>query len=118
MTHDIYSHATIREAGQCAACRARTLQLIQDQPRRYLLRFRSEEDAFALAVVPGYDFSNAVDNAWAVGCNPGGQVGGTELDDDVIERAAVPVCTLLRNAAAVAAEDALAAAIKDVLEGR
>jgi hypothetical protein len=108
MSGRTHYHRTIGEAGQCASCRASNIELISDSPRRYLLGFPDANHVSAIALVPGFNFDNAVDNAWATGCNPGGRVtGGQELTIEQAERAAVPVCVLLEDGAALAALDAL-----------
>ena len=110
MTHDPAAHATIGEAGQCADCRALAVELLHDAPRRYLLAFPDND---AMALVPAFSFDTAVEAAWATGCNGGGQVGGQELPVEVVERAAVPLFTLLTGPSRVAARDALMAAARD-----
>jgi hypothetical protein len=111
MTHEPAVHASIDEAGQCAACRARAVELLRDLPCRYLLSFPGGGQG-SFAIVPAIDFDGAVTAAWATGCNAGGQVAGMEVDAADVDRAAIPICTLLTGPAAVAALDAFRAATR------
>lgn len=134
---DGHDHATIDEAGQCQPCRERNIAAVRDlygDPEtsdvfhHYVLRFtdpdpdgetigRCEDHHepiragrhLGTAIVPAPDFSAAVDNAWACGCNPGGQVAGQEIPHELVYRAgpAVRTCELLTGEDYDAAMEAL-----------
>lgn len=61
------------------------------------------------AIVPGPNMSEAVDNALACGCNPGGSVHGSEVLHDLVIRAGLTTktCTLLEGEEADRATKAL-----------
>jgi hypothetical protein len=121
-----HQHATIGEAGQCPSCRDLAIAAVRetfgtsDLFHHYVLRFTdyiSDPDPtgpdvavhLGTAIVPGPDFATAIDNAWACGCNPGGQVGGQEIPHDLVYRAgpAIQTCVLLTGDAYEKAMEAL-----------
>jgi hypothetical protein len=47
------------------------------------LSFAGEDGSRGVAVVQGRDMATATQAAWDLGCNPGGEVLGLELSDDL-----------------------------------
>lgn len=107
-----HGHATtLGEAGACPACRQKFIDVCADGPYGWLVWF---PDTRQVAVVrtwaPGGD-DEPVCTAWATGCNPGGTIGSAPVDTDTLERSGVEPFTLLSGPDAVAAVDALGAAL-------
>ena len=96
-----HGHATITDAAAGPDCRNLNVALLAEAPRRFVLEFLTEPgpgegrrfkcahcdewhetgERTAIAIIPGYtdDIADLMENAWAVGANPGGTVGGFEL---------------------------------------
>jgi hypothetical protein len=60
-----------------------------------------------IAIVPGPNMDEVIDNAWACGCNPGGSVAGQEIPHELVLRAGVLTCVLLTGDEAGAAMEAI-----------
>jgi len=116
-------HDSFEEAGHCPDHAARYREVVEGMARRcgdpyfwlsFVDRIVDDDQPVVLhhgvAVVPAPDFSTAVDTAWLTGCNPGGEVRGYELDRGEVDRAQVPLFTLLDGVDLEAAKEALAAA--------
>lgn len=105
-----HPHQTIAEAGACEVCRQDTIAWLTEYPGPcvFVLRFLEPDDGEpGFAVVAAFDRDNAVESAWATGCNPGGAVHFEHLRPGVAELAGVPLFRLLRGADADAAWAAL-----------
>jgi hypothetical protein len=111
-----HRHTTIEEAGHCSTCQPELRHDLEyicgiDQTPYWWLSFvdRVEDVAVhqGVAIVPAYDMGQAVEAAWATGCNPGGEVMGSQLDREDVERADVPTCVLLDGVELAAVKEAL-----------
>jgi hypothetical protein len=129
-----HQHSTIGETGQCPTCRSRHVSVLDNAPHYFLLMFLGgaadshdgacecgaqvggEVDAIAVVRCWKPDLGEACENAWATGVNTGGAVAGREIDPRVLALAGVPIFTLIRQPAAVAALDALDAGDDDLLD--
>jgi hypothetical protein len=131
---DTHGHRTIREAADCPQCRQRNIDVVRGGPHAFLLRYFDEHATTGQLTIcscgcgklmpePDYEHPDAiafvrdwtddpVTTAWATGCAISMAVGIDELPVDVLERAGVPLFTLLEPPASTAALDALTAAMR------
>ena len=93
-----HEHATIGEVGECAECRAGVIANFADDPHAFVLMYfedgGAEPDSIAVVRQPSPDGEDAVETAWATGCNPGTTVAFREIPVEALERSGVPTFTL------------------------
>ncbi len=75
------------------------------------LSFVDDGRNLGIAIVEAADSAAAIKTAWALGCNPGGEVFTMEIDDAVLARLsfALPVERLVETTEAVALADRITA---------
>jgi hypothetical protein len=69
----LHDHDTIGEAGQCADCRAYSIELLADCPDGWVLAFGEEGHNTVTSIVLVHDWADdPAEVAWLTGCNPDG----------------------------------------------
>ncbi len=112
---------SIAACGRCPKCRPHLVACVEDAPHCFVLCYFDSADrgdepqsvAFVRCWEPRGDGNvGAVEAAWATGCNPGGIVLFQQLPHDMVERAGIPMFTLIAQPAA--SEALLALGVRDL----
>jgi hypothetical protein len=130
-----HNHASLTEGAECPVCRAYAIALQGKGPHGFALAYYDPAESAesggrcsccgkpvamdldrpdALALIRSWapTQDSAVETAWATGCNPGcGVAIMGPLPVEVIEAPALPLFTLIEGPAALAALDAIRAAL-------
>jgi hypothetical protein len=124
-THDFADHSTLVDVFDCPVCRPHAIEELRDGSEVRLILFFEPDDAvdgdpIGLALIriwPNPDPQVEAEVAWltsvATGCNLDAHFIVDEVPLAVVDRAAVPLFTLIKRPACVAALDAIVAAWRD-----